>query len=139
MNDFLLRVPHDYLSPKRTNVRATSSLTPRSTSIRPAKCLRNTDMKTSTSLDTSQWQFMEEEIPSEDDIENGTELIPGYLNSKYCCLRKTPLTSKYNQELINELSVIMKARLAEDNKRSALAYQHAIAALKVRSLIVLWR
>ncbi|CAG8479326.1 4199_t:CDS:10 [Funneliformis mosseae] len=65
------------------------------------------------------------------DIEIVDDLHPRFLNTKYECFRPTPLTPVHNQSLVELLQVIEHARELDGEGKSALAYRHAISALKV--------
>ncbi|CAO3597935.1 unnamed protein product [Absidia cylindrospora] len=58
------------------------------------------------------------------------DIDPHYNNTKYECLRPTPLGSKHNGKLVAYLRLLEKARELETNDKSALAYRHAISAIK---------
>nr|CAG8549965.1 7526_t:CDS:10 [Entrophospora candida] len=58
------------------------------------------------------------------------ELDSRFLNTKYACLRPTPLASQYNQSIIEFLSVLERSRELDGEHASALGYHRAIAALK---------
>ena len=62
-------------------------------------------------------------------------LDPNFINTKYECLRPTPLNPKFNQSLVELLEVIEHARELNGEERNALSYRHAIAALKVKLTI----
>ncbi|RIA90231.1 hypothetical protein C1645_770533 [Glomus cerebriforme] len=74
----------------------------------------------------SEHNFTDDEQTS--DIE--FDLDPRFLNTKYECLRPTPLKPKYNQSLVELLEVIEHSRELNGEERNALSYRHAIAALK---------
>ncbi|CAG8460629.1 4208_t:CDS:10 [Ambispora leptoticha] len=50
------------------------------------------------------------------------DLDPTFNNTRYECLRPTPLIPKYNQSLIELLEIIAKARDLEGEHRNALSY-----------------
>ncbi|CAJ0627936.1 15678_t:CDS:2 [Entrophospora sp. SA101] len=58
------------------------------------------------------------------------ELDPRFINSKFPCLRPTPLEPHYNKSLIEALKVIRKSRELSGNVKSESSYRDAIAALK---------
>ncbi|PKY15883.1 Nucleotidyltransferase [Rhizophagus irregularis] len=70
--------------------------------------------------------FTDEELSSDMEF----DLDPCFINTKYECLRPTPLKPKYNQCLVELLEVIEHARELNGEERNALSYRHAIAALK---------
>ncbi|KAG9287995.1 hypothetical protein G9A89_017590 [Geosiphon pyriformis] len=57
-------------------------------------------------------------------------LDPRFLNTKYECLRPTPLIPRYNQSLIELLDILARDREVNEESLNALSYRHAIAALK---------
>ncbi|CAI2167894.1 11267_t:CDS:10 [Funneliformis geosporum] len=65
------------------------------------------------------------------DIETVDDLNPHFLNTKYECLRPTPLMPEHNQSLVELLEVLEHSRELNGEGRNALAYRHAISALKV--------
>ncbi|OZJ06485.1 hypothetical protein BZG36_00498 [Bifiguratus adelaidae] len=65
-----------------------------------------------------------------DDEEPDIDLDPRYLNSKYECLRPTPLIPPYNKKLVSLLETIERARELSLESKNALSYRHAIAAIK---------
>lgn len=58
-------------------------------------------------------------------------LAPDYLNSKYECLRPTPLKPYHNRKLVALLRLLERQREVNMEERNALSYRHAIAAIKV--------
>jgi len=56
---------------------------------------------------------------------------PAWQNSEYACLRPTPLKSRYNQALVDELEVLRLQRIqAGKQEMNATAYGRAISAVK---------
>ncbi|ORZ18862.1 hypothetical protein BCR42DRAFT_411740 [Absidia repens] len=70
-----------------------------------------------------------DESNSNDDGDSD-DIDPNYNNTRYECLRPTPLRSKHNGKLVAYLRLLEKARELETNDKSALAYRHAISAIK---------
>ena len=68
------------------------------------------------------------ETTSEHDIVNNLPPIPAYLHSRYSCQRPTPLHSP-NEEFINLLTQIKKARTLTSDDISVRAYSSAIGTL----------
>ena len=58
-------------------------------------------------------------------------ISPDYFNSKYECLRPTPLMPYHNRKLIALLRLLERQREVNMEERNALSYRHAIAAIKV--------
>ncbi|KAI7883174.1 DNA polymerase beta, N-terminal domain-like protein [Lichtheimia hyalospora FSU 10163] len=57
-------------------------------------------------------------------------ISPDYFNSKYECLRPTPLKPYHNRKLIALLRLLERQREVNMEERNALSYRHAIAAIK---------
>lgn len=66
----------------------------------------------------------------EDDTES-SDVDPSYNNTRYECLRNTPLNPKHNGKLLAYLRILEKSRQVDMNNMQALAYRHAISAIKV--------
>nr|CAG8437027.1 7470_t:CDS:2 [Entrophospora candida] len=63
-------------------------------------------------------------------IFNNESKDPRFINSKFPCLRPTPLEPHYNKSLIEALKVLRKSRELSGNVKSESSYRDAIAALK---------
>ncbi|KAI9313149.1 hypothetical protein BX666DRAFT_2030532 [Dichotomocladium elegans] len=74
------------------------------------------------------------DIPSAED-DSGSGLAPGFINSKYECLRPTPLKPYYNQRLVALLRLLERKRELDLEDKNALSYCRAIAAIKVMELL----
>ncbi|KAG0180918.1 hypothetical protein DFQ28_003895 [Apophysomyces sp. BC1034] len=72
----------------------------------------------------------QENSDTEEDMPAVTSIAREFLNTKYECLRPTPLISPYNQELIMLLQLLEKQRELNMEDKNALSYRHAIAAIK---------
>lgn len=59
-----------------------------------------------------------------------TGLAPGFNNTKYECLRPTPLRPYHNRKLVALLKLIEKQRELRLEDKNALSYRHAVAAIK---------
>lgn len=58
------------------------------------------------------------------------EQPPAWKDSGQACERPTPLQSRYNQDLVDELHVIQRERELSGDDQSALSYSRAVSALK---------
>ncbi|KAI7859298.1 hypothetical protein BDC45DRAFT_497303 [Circinella umbellata] len=73
---------------------------------------------------------------NDDDIDNGSTkkdtdaLAPDFINTKYECLRNTPLKARHNQKLVFLLRLLERHRLVNMQDKNALSYRHALAAIK---------
>ncbi|KAI8339858.1 hypothetical protein BC941DRAFT_418726 [Chlamydoabsidia padenii] len=67
---------------------------------------------------------------SDDDNDDTGDIDPTYNNTKYECLRSTPLNPKHNNKLVAYLRLLEKSRQLDMHSINSLAYRHAIAALK---------
>ncbi|KAI8092911.1 uncharacterized protein BX664DRAFT_328480 [Halteromyces radiatus] len=70
---------------------------------------------------------------SDDDNEDTNEhydIDPSYNNTKYACLRPTPLKALHNGKLVAYLHLLETSRELESNDKSALAYSNAVSAIK---------
>lgn len=58
-------------------------------------------------------------------------LDASYRNSRYECLRPTPLKPRHNQKLVFLLRLFEKSRYFTMEDKNSLSYRHAISAIKV--------
>lgn len=59
------------------------------------------------------------------------DIAPGFINSKYECLRPTPYEPKFNRKLVSLLLLLERKRQIDNEPKRALSYRHAISAIKV--------
>lgn len=65
-------------------------------------------------------------------LEN-VDIAPGFINTKYECLRPTPYEPKYNRKLVSLLLLLERKRHIDNELKRSLSYRHAISAIKVRA------
>ncbi|GAN06532.1 DNA polymerase beta [Mucor ambiguus] len=58
------------------------------------------------------------------------DLAPGFINTKYECLRPTPYEPKYNKKLVSLLLLLERKRQIDNELKRSLSYRHAISAIK---------
>lgn len=75
---------------------------------------------------------------SNDQFLDDDDIAPGYLNTKYECLRPTPLKPYHNRKLVALLHLLERQREVNMEERNALSYRHAIAAIKVHLFVFVY-
>ena len=65
-------------------------------------------------------------------------LATDFTNTKYECMRNTPLKPRHNQKLVFLLRLLERQRLVSMQDKNALSYRHALAAIKV-CIYVNWK
>lgn len=60
------------------------------------------------------------------------DIAPGFINTKYECMRPTPDIPKHNRKLLSLLRLIERKRQLDSEDKRSLSYRHAISAIKVR-------
>jgi hypothetical protein len=60
------------------------------------------------------------------------DIAPGFINTKYECLRPTPHEPKHNRKLVSLLLILERKRQLDNEDKRSLSYRHAISAIKVR-------
>ncbi|KAL7312998.1 hypothetical protein PS15m_008700 [Mucor circinelloides] len=58
------------------------------------------------------------------------DIAPGFINTKYECLRPTPYEPKYNRKLVSLLLLLERKRHIDNEPKRSLSYRHAISAIK---------
>ncbi|SAM01458.1 hypothetical protein [Absidia glauca] len=70
-------------------------------------------------------------IPNDDEEDaESNDIDPSFNNTRYECLRNTPLKPKHNGKLLAYLRLLEKSRQLDMNNMNSLAYRHAISAIK---------
>ncbi|KAF7728248.1 hypothetical protein EC973_006529 [Apophysomyces ossiformis] len=89
------------------------------------------ELDENTSEDESRHVYLLAGLDRCSDFAIDTSLAAGFINTRYECLRPTPLVSSYNQHLVSLLQLLEKQRELNLEDKSALSYSHAVAAIKV--------
>ncbi|KAI9265088.1 hypothetical protein BDA99DRAFT_507687 [Phascolomyces articulosus] len=76
-------------------------------------------------------------MPSFDEEDEGSlkkddthRIAPDFINTKYECLRNTPLEARHNKKLVFLLRLMERQRYMDMQDKNALSYRHALAAIK---------
>lgn len=60
------------------------------------------------------------------------DIAPGFINTKYECMRPTLDIPKHNRKLLSLLRLLERKRQLDSEDKRSLSYRHAISAIKVR-------
>ncbi|KAI8997789.1 hypothetical protein BDB01DRAFT_57375 [Pilobolus umbonatus] len=66
----------------------------------------------------------------DDEEDENIMLAPDFINTKYACLRPTPLIPFRNKRLLKLLLILEEKRELNGEDKNALSYRHAISAIK---------
>lgn len=92
-------------------------------------------------MPSTEWDATPDELDATPDDSDATptssretspsvSLPVSWVNTEYAVLRPTPLTSPYNQPLVDELQLLRMHRRLSDDPHSEMAYMRAAAAVK---------